>query len=297
LLLSVTRACRDAVAFSAVLSAEFAAPVRDVFTGWLTRKFFRGKGGLPAYETRRYIDIFYMNRMEGVAAKLLRLLQVPAEIPKLVREVLRVSDEKAAIVTENFLKLAGSAVASDGGVSATVTSRHLLYGSHEDWREHRALYNVILHMPPGVGVDAVLRVARRILPNPRRILKELYDKGIVFLQGVGRRTLVWTAPPPPRCCSIALLEVRRRGIQDAALQLLQGPVRVYANGTSDLRLKEALKILIATGVVSQSFKITPSNSIFMEAALSEVYPLTQLLNHVGRLNLEVAQPLMLEYAN
>lgn len=277
MLVNPTRACRDALAFSASLNAPFAEPVRKVFLESLNKKFGCGIPSLPAYEARRHIDVFHTGKMSALTARLLRVLQVPAELPRLVKEVTGIPDGEAEKITKAFLEMAGGLVASDGKLFVTVTNVNLLGGEHEDWREARALYDLILHMPPGVDANLVLKVSSRMMPNPRKVLKKLYDNRIVHLQGVGKETLVWTAPPPPKNCSAALLELRRRGLQDAALYLLRAPSRVHYNGTSDLRLKEALRILLASGVVSPSFKMTPANSIALEAALSEVYPLATIV--------------------
>ncbi|MEM1797870.1 MAG: hypothetical protein QXX87_01490, partial [Candidatus Jordarchaeales archaeon] len=277
MLVNPTRACRDAMAFSASLNAPFAEPVRKVFLESLNKKFGCGIPLLPAYETRRHIDVFHTGKMSALTARLLRVLQVPAELPRLVKEVTGIPDGEAEKITKAFLEMAGGLVVSDGKLFVTATNSNLLKGEHDDWREARTLYNLILHMPPGIDANLVLKVSCRVMPNPRKVLKKLYDNRIVYLQGVGKETLVWTAPPPPKNCSAALLELRRRRLQDAALYLLRNPSKVYYNGTSDLRLKDALKILIASGLVSPSLKMTPINSITLEAALSEVYPLATIV--------------------
>ncbi|MBS7287331.1 MAG: hypothetical protein KIH01_00905 [Candidatus Freyarchaeota archaeon] len=277
MLVSPTRACRDAVAFSASLNAPFAEPIRKVFLESFNRKFGYGETILPAYEARRHIDIFYMGKMAALTARLLRLLQVPAELPRLIREVIKVPDGEAEKITRMFLESAGGLITSNGSLTATITSSNLIKGEHDDWKDARALYDLILHMPPGVNVNLVLRISCRILSNPRKVLKELYDNRIIYLQGVGKETLVWTALPPPRNCSAALQELRRRGLQDAALYLLRNPLRAHPNGASDIRIKEAFSVLVASGVTSSSFKTIPLNSLFLEAALSEVYPLTGLV--------------------
>lgn len=279
MLVSPTRACRDAVAFSASLNASFAEPVRKAFLESFNRKFGCGETALPAYEARRHIDVFYMGKMGALTARLLRLLQVPAELPRLVREVTKIPGSEAERITRVFLESAGGLITSNGSLTATITSSRLLKGEHDDWKEARALYDLILHMPPGVNVNLVLKVSCRIISNPRRVLKELYDNRIIYLQGVGKETLVWTAPPPPRNCSLALQELRRRGLQDAALYLLRNPLKVHPNGTSDIRVKDALSVLVASGAASPSLKMTPLNSLFLEAALSEVYPLTSLISN------------------
>ncbi len=279
MLVSPTRACRDAVSFSASINAPFAEPVKSVFLESFNRKFGCGETRLPAYEARRHIDVFYMGKMEALTARLLRLLQVPAELPRLVKEVAKVSNDEAEKISKRFLEMAGAFIVSDGRLTVTVTSSSLLRGEHDDWKDARALYDLILHMPPGVNANLVLSASCKLFTNPRKVLKELYDNRIIHLQGVGKDTLIWAAPPPPRSCSIALQELRRKGLQDAALYLLRSPLRVHMNGTSDLRLKEALRVLVVSGVASSSLKMTSLNSLFLEAALSDVYPLTILVSN------------------
>ncbi|MEM3147926.1 MAG: hypothetical protein QXQ21_03395 [Candidatus Jordarchaeales archaeon] len=279
MLVSSTRACRDAVSFSASINASFAGPVRAIFLDSFNRKFSCGELRLPAYEARRHIDVFFMGKTYALTARLLRLLQVPAELPRLIKEVAKVSGDEAEKINKIFLESAGKFIVSDGKLTATVTSGGLLKGEHDDWKDARALYDLILHMPPGINVNLVLRVSSKLFSNPRKVLKTLYDNRIIYLQGVGKDTFVWATPPPPRSCSLALQELRRKGLQDAALYLLRSPLRVYMNGTSDIRLKEALRILVASGAASPSLKMTPLNSLFLEAALSEVYPLTTLVSN------------------
>ncbi len=277
MLLSFTRACRDAVAFSASLSVPFANPVRNLFMKFFKRKFSCGERILPAYEARRQIDVFYIGKMDALMARLFRLLQVPAEPLRLIKEIARVSNEEAERIASMFLRMTEGLISFDGKLATTIMSSHLLEGSHEDWSEHRALYDLILHMPPGVNVNLILNIASKMLPKPKKVLKDLYDKGIIYLQGVEKETFVWVAHPPPKSCSLALQELRKRSLQDAALYLLRNPLRIYSNGTSDFKLKEALKVLVLSGVVSPSLKMPPLNSLSLEAALSEVYPLISLV--------------------
>jgi hypothetical protein len=279
------RANRDAVSFTTLFpSLQVGQELRRKFIDQCIKKFCEKKPILPTQQIRKLIDVFYSRGIESIIARATRLLSIPAELPELVTEITGLTPNgngclKALI--QKVEKELSPILEKDGKLSVLKYSPLPLEGTHQDWKETRKLFDAILHSPPLVNKEEIIKITQNFSDNPKLIIKQLHDNKIINLQGLGRETLIWKVGiPPPKNIVSALREIRQKKLEVTALQILQNQtVNQIKNFNPQERLIETLEILVKHRILKEEggkYQIDQYASISLEAAINDVTPLIQL---------------------
>lgn len=258
-------------------------PLRRKFIDNCIKKFYEKKPILPTYQLRKIIDVFYSRGEESIIARATRLLNIPAEISKLLTEIIGVTLNSNGALKELHKKIEielTPIIVKNGKLTVLKNSSYLLHGTHQDWSDHRKIFDLILHSPTLISVEEIIKVAQSFTDHPRLLLKELHDNKIITLLGNGKETLIWkTGTPPPKTIISALREIRQKKLEVTTLQILQHQdLEEIKNSPLYERLVETLEILSKHQIIKEEkqYVIDQYSSISLEAAINEVTPLIQL---------------------
>ncbi|MBS7250019.1 MAG: hypothetical protein KIH08_05420 [Candidatus Freyarchaeota archaeon] len=279
------RANRDAVSFTTLFpSLGVGQELRRKFIDQCIKKFCEKKPILPAQQVRKLIDVFYSRGIESIIARVTRLLSIPAELPELVTEITGLtSNGNSCLKTliQKVEKELSPILEKDGRLSVLKYSPLPPEGTHQDWNETRKLFDAILHSPPLVNKEEIIKITQNFSDNPKLILKQLHDNKIINLQGLGRETLIWKVGIPPlKNIVSALREIRQKKLEVTTLQILQHQtINQIKSFNSQECLLETLEILVKHRILKEEggkYQIDQYASISLEAAINDVTPLIQL---------------------